>query len=60
MTLPQLHCHAYFKYFQVLTNVQTAYESPDLNMDFRPFKNGLHLKMGYTNRNFARIACFLF
>ena len=29
-----------FKYFQVLTHVQTARESPDLNMDFRSFDNG--------------------
>ena len=25
---------AHFKYFQVQTHVQTAHESPDLNMDF--------------------------
>ena len=29
-----------FEYFQVLTHVQTARESPDLNMDFRSFDNG--------------------
>ena len=29
-----------FKYFQVQTHVQTARESPDLNMDFRSFDNG--------------------
>ena len=29
-----------FKYFQVQTYVQTASESPDLNMDFRSFDNG--------------------
>ena len=28
-----------FKYFQVQTHVQTARESPDLNMDFRSFYN---------------------
>ena len=31
---------AHFKYFQVQTHVQTARESPDLNMDFRLFDNG--------------------
>ena len=31
---------AHFKYFQVQTHVQTARESPDLNMDFRSFDNG--------------------
>ena len=31
---------AHFKYFQVQTNVQTARESPDLNMDIRSFDNG--------------------
>ena len=31
---------ALFKYFQVQTHVQTARESPDLNMDFRSFDNG--------------------
>ena len=31
---------AHFKFFQVKTNVQTAHESPDLNMDFRSFDNG--------------------
>ena len=29
-----------FKHFQVQTHVQTARESPDLNMDFRSFDNG--------------------
>ena len=29
------------KYFKVQTYVQTARESPDLNMDFRSFDNGL-------------------
>ena len=29
-----------FKYFQVMTHVQTARESPDLNMGFRSFDNG--------------------
>ena len=29
-----------FKYFQLQTHVQTARESPDLNMDFRSFDNG--------------------
>ena len=33
-------CRAHFKYFQVQTHVQTARESPDLNMDFRSFDNG--------------------
>ena len=33
-------CRAQFKYFQVPTHVQTARESPDLNMDFRSFDNG--------------------
>ena len=33
-------CRAQFKYFQVQTHVQTARESPDLNMDFRLFDNG--------------------
>ena len=28
------------KYFQVQTHVQTACESPDLNMDFHSFDNG--------------------
>ena len=31
----------HFKYFQVQTHVQTARESPDLNMDCRSFDNGL-------------------
>ena len=29
-----------FKYFQVQAHVQTARESPDLNMDFPSFDNG--------------------
>ena len=29
-----------FKCFQVQAHVQTARESPDLNMDFRSFDNG--------------------
>ena len=33
-------CRAHFKYFQVHTHVQTARESPDLNIDFRSFDNG--------------------
>ena len=33
--------HANFKHFQVKTHVQTACESPDLNMDFHSFDNGL-------------------
>ena len=40
-----------FKYFQVQTHVQTARESPDLNMDF------VHLTMGvnsYTNRHLCK------
>ena len=28
-------------YFQVQSHVQTARESPDLNMDFRSFDDGL-------------------
>ena len=36
MEIMQVH----FKYFQVQTHVQTARESPDLNMDFRSFDNG--------------------
>ena len=31
---------AYLKYFKIQTHVQTARESPDLNIDFRPFDNG--------------------
>ena len=30
----------YFKYYQIKTNVQTARESHDLNMDFHSFDNG--------------------
>ena len=33
-------CMAHFKYFQVQTHVQTARESPDLNMEFYSFDNG--------------------
>ena len=43
-----------FKYFQVQTHVQTASESPDLNMDF------VHLTMGvnsYTNRYLCKNSC---
>ena len=32
---------AHSKYFQIQTHVQTACESPDLNIDFRSFDNGL-------------------
>ena len=31
---------AHFKYYQIKTDVQTACESHDLNMDFRSFDNG--------------------
>ena len=31
----------HFKNIQVQTHVQAARESPDLNMDFRSFDNGL-------------------
>ena len=38
--VPYKYSRAHFKYFQVQTHVQTARESPDLNMDFRSFDNG--------------------
>ena len=34
------HIRAHFKYCQIKTRVQTARDSHDLNMDFRPFDNG--------------------
>ena len=37
-----------FKYFQVLTHVQTARESPDLNMDFRSLDNGCKHRVAST------------
>ena len=39
--MPCNYLGAYLKYFKVQTHVQTARESPDLNMDFRSFDNGL-------------------
>ena len=38
---PCKYLGAYLKYFKVQNHVQTACESPDLNMDFRLFDNGL-------------------
>ena len=39
-------------YFQVQTHVQTACESPDLNMDFPSFDNWFN---SYTNRYLCKI-----
>ena len=35
------YLEALLKYFKVQTHVQTKRDSPDLNMDFRSFDNGL-------------------
>ena len=36
-------------YFQIQTHVQTARESPDLNMDFRSCDNGCEQLYEYTS-----------
>ena len=38
--MPDKQIRAYSKYFQIKTNVQTACESHDLNMDYHSFDNG--------------------
>ena len=45
-----------FKYFQVQTHVQTARESPDLNMDFRSFDNGCKQRIDI----YARLVVYRF
>ena len=44
---------AHIKYFQVQTYVQTARESPNLNMDFLPFDNVMGVN-SFTNRNLCK------
>ena len=50
---------AYFKYFQIQTHVQTARESPGLNMDFRSFDNELKQLYEYVSMQEKKILiCF--
>ena len=42
---------AQFKYFQVLTHVQTTCESPDLNSDFRLVENWFSYTDRYLSKN---------
>ena len=45
-----------FKYFRVYAHVQTERKSPDLNMNFRLFDNGL---ISYTNRYLCKNLIFI-